>query len=494
VPSALARIQHFVVVMLENRSFDNLLGFLYANQNNQPPLNLPAQNPTTFDGLLPASVTDKFWNPSNPDFFSNDDPPVKVFASSPTAGPAPFKVPNPDPSEGFADITAQLFGRTAPPENDKPGMLGFLVDYARAKGSTPDLALQIMECYSPLQVPVLSALAKNFAMSDAWFAAVPAQTWPNRGFVHTGTSRGEVTNDNVIAYDTPTIFEVLESVGASWAVYKDTVLPALTLLQYPRLVAFESRFRDFSAFQNAAKTGTLAQYSFVEPSFFFQPNDQHPPHDVALGERFLWDVWTAVSTGPKWNQTLLVITYDEHGGCYDHVAPPWGAAIPDSASDPGQQGFRFNRFGVRVPAVVISPYIEAGTVFRSPLGVPFDHTSVLATLRDWLSIPDDRMLTSRRVKAAPTLEFLLTRDQPRPDLAAIPAPLPPPALFTMAETMMAPLNDLQISMIVAMEVGRIKRALTAQEIQLLRQRVPNAAHALAYFQGAGRMPMTNDPR
>jgi phospholipase C len=123
-----------------------------------------------------------------------------------------------------------------------------------------------------------------------------------------------------------------------------------------------------------------------------------------------------VSTGANWAQTLLVITYDEHGGCYDHVPPPWGAIVPDTASFPGAQGFRFNRFGVRVPAVVVSPLIEPGTVFRSPTGIPFDHTSILATLRDWLSIPASAMLPSQRIKAAPTLEFLLTRDQPRDSL------------------------------------------------------------------------------
>lgn len=196
-------------------------------------------------------------------------------------------------------------------------------------------------------------------------------------------------------------------------------------------------------------------------------------------------MWAAVSTGTHWGQTLLVITYDEHGGCYDHVPPPWGAAIPDADSNPGAQGFRFNRFGVRVPAVVISPLIEAGTVFRSPTGVPFDHTSILATLRDWLEIPDSAMLPSQRVAAAPTLEFLITRDQPRDTLPAVAPTAHPLAMLAVANLPATPVNDLQLSMIAAVETVRQQRELGPQEVENLRQRVPTVAHMLKYFEEVG---------
>jgi phospholipase C len=107
-----------------------------------------------------------------------------------------------------------------------------------------------------------------------------------------------------------------------------------------------------------------------------------------------------VSQSPGWNETLLIITFDEHGGTYDHVLPPTGAATPDKASDPGENGFRFDRFGVRVPTILVSPWIEAGTVFRSNTATPLDHTSVLATVRDWLDIPADKMLLSKRIAHA----------------------------------------------------------------------------------------------
>jgi phospholipase C len=484
MPGALDKIGHIVVVMLENRSFDNMLGFLYAGENNSPPRKLPMQSPPTFAGLTTGS--DMYWNPANPEFFSQGAAPDKVFATAGTTGPAPFQVPDPDPNEAFANFNFQLFGDTATPGADQtPTMLGFLVDYQTAKGSNPDLAGQIMQSYSPEQVPVLSELARNYAVSDAWFASAPAQTWPNRAFMHAGTARGEVTNGNVWAYATKTIFEVLENVGADWAIYKNTELPSLTQLQYPLLTRFLPHIRHFSKFQSAAKNGSLPRYSFIEPSFFFQPDDQHPPHDVALGEQFIWDVWTALTSGPKWNETLLVITYDEHGGCYDHVPPPWGAATPDAASNPGMFGFRFDRFGVRVPCVVISPYIEPGTVFRSPAGVPCDHTTILATLRDWLSIPPEWMLPSQRVSAAPTLEFLLTRDEARADLPAIPAPARPKVVMRTLEDLTRPLNDLQFSMLVAVQAAKLHRDLIPEEISQLRQHVPTKGLAQAFFKAAG---------
>jgi phospholipase C len=484
----LAKLRHIVVVMLENRSFDNMLGFLYADQANVPPLNLPAMNPPSFDGLLPAAVSDAFWNPANADFFSTlAAAPEKVFASSGTDGPAPFTVPDPDPDERFSHFNFQIFGTQTSAENQPPTMRGFLVDYLSAAGNDLEKAKRIMQSYSPSQVPVLSQLARSYAVCDRWFASVPAQTWPNRGFVHTGTSRGQVSNSGPFAYNTETIFEVLQKTGKSWGVYKDTVIPSLVKLQYPRLGLFPFHFHQLARFQEDAKNGTLPSYSFVEPSFTIEPDDQHPPHNVTDGENFLAKVWTAVSTGAHWAQTLLVITYDEHGGCYDHVPPPWGAMIPDAGSDPGAQGFRFNRFGVRVPAVVVSPLIEAGTVFRSPTGVPFDHTSILATLRDWLAIPDSAMLPSRRIKAAPTLEFLFTGDEPRDTLPEIGALTHPLAKLAVANLPALPVNDLQLSMIAAVEAVRQQRELQPQEIEHLRQRVPTVAHMTQYFKDIGMM-------
>jgi phospholipase C len=301
-------------------------------------------------------------------------------------------------------------------------------------------------------LPVLSALARSYAVSDAWFASVPSQTWPNRAFAHAGTSNGNVNNGGAIPdpfdWNVPTIFNVLESRGESWSVYTDTTLvPSLTRSMFPKLWDpwLDAHFEGFSGFVDACEKDRLPSYSFIEPSFLTEPNDMHPPHDTRAADAFLYAIWQAVSTSPGWAKTLLVITFDEHGGCFDHVLPPFNAATPDQASAPGQEGFRFDRFGVRVPTVLVSPYIAAGTVFRSPTATPYDHTSILATLRDWFGIPAATMLPSARIASAPTLDGVLTLSQARTDLPHISTPLSnfiQPALAT-------PPNDLQKSLVAA---------------------------------------------
>jgi phospholipase C len=330
-------------------------------------------------------------------------------------------------------------------------MLGFLVNYANTHASSP---AAIMETYSPQQLTMLSGLAANFAVSDAWHASAPCQTWPNRAFVHLGTPCGRVNNwpYDPFDYDVPTIFNVLEANKNTWAVFNPGPIISLARLQFPKLwdSSLDSHFLGITDFITQAREGTLPSYSFVEPSFLClegTPNDEHPPHDVCLGEQFLESIYSAVVNGKNWEKTLLIITYDEHGGCPDHMPPPWGVAAPDTQSDPGEEGFRFNRLGVRVPTILVSPWIQAGTVFRSTTTVPFDHTSIPATLRDWLSIPEQLMLPSKRIQAAPTFGNVLNLSQARQDKPMITASCTPaPHLLNAIEKP----NDLQISMVAAM--------------------------------------------
>ncbi|AOJ07384.1 alkaline phosphatase family protein [Burkholderia mayonis] len=422
----LENIGHVVVVMFENRSFDTMLGWLYP-PGTQPAHVLPALSSPQFDGLKPEMA--------NPSTAGKTIPVTREAANSVI----------PDPQETFVNVTSQILG-PSDANAPWPPMQGFVVNYETTQTTDPS---HVMQCHSIVQLPTLTALARAYAVSDAWFASVPSQTWPNRAFAHAGTSNGHVNNGAMpdpLAWNVPTIFDVLTSIGASWAVYSDTIVtPSLTHTMFPTLWAdtMADHFKHFVDFVAACRHDALPQYAFIEPSFLFEPNDQHPPHDVRAGDTFLHDIWTAVSTSPGWPRTLLVVTYDEHGGCFDHVVPPANATPPDDASNPGDETFGFYRFGVRVPAVVVSPYIEAGTVFRSPTAVPYDHTSILATLRDWLGIPPDKMLKSARIANAPTLAQLFTRDTPRTDLPAIIAPAmdfvhPPPT---------APLNDLQKSLV-----------------------------------------------
>ncbi|MGH8277460.1 MAG: alkaline phosphatase family protein, partial [Steroidobacteraceae bacterium] len=247
---------------------------------------------------------------------------------------------------------------------------------------------------------------------------------------------------------------------------------------FPQLwpLSFDGNFRGFDDFKDGCANDRLPRYAFLEPSFLMEPNDEHPPHDVNAGEAFLHAIWTAVSTSPAFAQTLLVITYDEHGGCYDHVLPPFGATPPDAVSTPGDQGFGFDRFGVRVPTVVVSPWIAAGTVFRSDTAVPYDHTSILATLRDWLAIPASAMLASRRIAAAPTLGQLMMLPAARTDIPTLSVP---PTRTVSTPTTSAP-NDLQRSLVsgTARRDGKDPAAELAQ--------IHTRQHAIEFFQRRGR--------
>ena len=408
-----------------------------------------------------------------------------------TDGPHSWLVPTPDPQELFDHMKYQLCQT-----GQVPTMMGFVQDYATVPGNTNPNS--IMECFLPEQLPVISALAKSYAICDRWFASVPCQTWPNRAFVHAGTSCGRVNNcdgneDDCIPdplyYDTRTIFNFLEDIGKSWKVYNDSVLMSLTRAQFITQLGdplLEGHFQGFGQFKQDALNGALPAYSFVEPSFVFQPNDEHPPHDVRPGERLLYDVWMAVSRGKHWKNTLLLITYDEHGGCFDHVKPPDTATKPDNSKP--QEPFNFRRYGVRVPAVLVSPYIEAGTVFRSPSPtIEYDHTAILATLRDWLDPKgqhQSKMPKSARIKVAPKLDMVLTRTTPRADLP--PIPQPPGMELALAEFAVAPetpLNSIQKA-IIAASVTRHRGAEPGHPAirQEVYERVETHADALGFLQ------------
>jgi phospholipase C len=331
-------------------------------------------------------------------------------------------------------------------------MLGFLLDFAESAGSTG--APGIMHYYTPLQAPVITSLARNFAVCDRWFASSPTQTLPNRSFAHTGTSNGKVNNCPYDPFDfnVRTIFNVLEDSGTPWAVYKDTQLHSLdkfcgTRVQFPQLWKLpDERFKHLGDFPKDLANGAFPKYSFLEPRLLFDGNDQHPPRDIRLGEELIYQIYEWIRQSGK-TDILLVITYDEHGGCYDHMPPPFGAVPPDD--HPGELGFRFDRYGVRVPAILVSPFIEPGAVFRSDTiadghEVPFDHTSILATLRDWLPINNGAMLTSARIAQAPTFEHVLTLKTPR-QMPTIDPPHKIPRIERIAD-LAEPSNDLQIAL------------------------------------------------
>lgn len=407
---------HIVVLMGENRSFDNLLGWLYT------PENLPEGE--TFDGL---AFGDR----------SNLAPTGETIAAHTYTGPTDEVMgrPNPDPGEEFPHVNTQLFGTVDPPGNatapisemtapfnapapgTDPDMSGFVTDYWNhvtrlRRGRTPsiDEVRHIMGGFSPEQLPVLSTLAREFAVFDTWFAAVPSQTYCNRSFFHASTSHGFVTNKLGGGYDkwldaaeAPTIFNRLEEAGISWKIYFDELqLVSLTgVMHAPVLQKYwrTGRFGHMSEFYEDARTGSLPAYAFIEPRLVYNHNDFHPPFgvyrssevdgrmiidsavsDVRAGEKLVASVYEAVklsdsATGSNAMNTLLLITFDEHGGTYDHVPPPT-ATPPTADAEPGEMGFTFDRLGLRVPAIAVSAYTKAGTILHEEM----HHGAVIATL------------------------------------------------------------------------------------------------------------------
>jgi phospholipase C len=422
--SQLDQIEHFVVLMLENRSFDSLLGKLYGAS--------PA-----FDGLTGTE--------SNLD---QSGSPIGVW-NSPGTDDETMSIPTPDPGELFDDINMQLFD-AANPGSPAPAatMNGFAKNYmAQATGGDAQYdPKNVMHYFKPEQVPVLSKLASQFAVCDRWFASAPCQTWPNRFFVHTGTANGYENNPPIyLPYMMDTIYNRFELAGTvDWKIYFHDIAQAKALSQ---LWLLAGNFHFIDAFIQDAAQNTLPTYSFIEPCYFADwrmPNDQHPPHVVTLGEQLIATVYNASRATSAWTKTMLIITFDEHGGCYDHLPPP--AAVPPSQT--ATQPFNFDRYGVRVPAVVVSPFVQQGSVLRVPstAAAPFDHTSILATLRK--RFPELGPPLTARDAIAPDLGNALTLPAATnlgpPSIPALPYT---PTPSHVAQVQEQPLNHMQESLV-----------------------------------------------
>jgi phospholipase C len=331
-------------------------------------------------------------------------------------------------------------------------MNGFVDNYVRQTKEPPYAPKQIMHYYTPAQVPVISQLAKAYAVCDQWHASAPNQTWPNRFFVHCATAGGYVNNSPPhFPYLMPTIQGHLNAIDNGWKVYFHDMPQSLTLA---RLWTQRENFRLFEEFAADAAAGRLPCYSFLEPRYFADaglgmPNDQHPPHDVIFGEQLIASVYNSVRKSPLWNNTLLVITYDEHGGCYDHAPPPLALPPGDNRL---HDGFPFDRYGVRVPAVIVSPYIAPGTILRSDaVGLPhsgppypYDHTSIIATLRKCFNLGG---ALTKRDDAAPDLDAVLKLDTPdNNNLETIAVSDYKPTNKDLQDAIGRPLTDMQTAM------------------------------------------------
>jgi phospholipase C len=240
-----------------------------------------------------------------------------------------------------------------------------------------------MRYFADGELPALHALARAFTIFDHWHASVPGPTWPNRLVALSGTSLGRVTmpegplNWNLHWYDQTTLFDRLNEKRIGWKVYAgDFPLSMLFVHQLEPVNA--SRYEKLHQFyiDASGKPDDLPQFSFLEPNYLPpNPNDDHPCHDIMGGQAVVANVYNVLRGNPeRWAQTLLFISYDEHGGFYDHVLPP-ATVPPDGHTD---DGFDFKRLGVRVPAVLVSPWVGDAVVSDT-----LDHTAFLKFLIDW---------------------------------------------------------------------------------------------------------------
>lgn len=449
-------IRHVVVLMLENRSFDCMLGMLYPNSDQ-------------FDGLI--GTESNIWH--KPDGTQQN---IQVW-KDPMLSPTTLTIPDPDPGESFTDIQMQIHGAEVGEPGTAP-MGGFVDNYMHQPPTSPPAdPYSVMHYFTPDQVPVISRLARAFGVSDRWHASAPCQTWPNRFFVHTGTANGYVNNfPTHFPYNMETVFNRLAAAGKDWRVYFHDIPQsvALSRLWFNVLAHFHHFEEDFA---RDAAAGNLPAYSFIEPRYFTDtvngrlPNDSHPPHNVAYGEALIADVYNALRAGPAWKHTLLIVTYDEHSGCFDHVVPP-PATPPD---DRRPNGYDFSQFGVRVPAVIISPYVRPRSVIRPAGTTPFDHTSIIATLGKLFGFPP---LTARDAAAPDLLQSLsATPDNDGP--AAILAPAVAPASQQVARAANRPLNSMQQSLTttaVQLPTAGAQTGAHVQRLSAVRDPVPAPAN------------------
>jgi phospholipase C len=451
VPDRSQAMDHVVLVLFENRSLDNVLGHLYGPGDGK-----------TFEGVIGKDLS----NPI-PEWAEHGAERKTV----PYIVATDMDAPNPDSGEEYFHTNTQLFNTldehnrfkigeagsapwNVPPPGTEPTMDGFVTDYIGTftgeVGRQPTYAeyAQIMTGYTPEQVPVLNGIARAFGVFDHWFCEVPSQTFMNRSFWMAGTSSGFVTNFPALKWTTEntaeTLFDRLEAHGRTWKVYvlEPARISFTGWIHMPRLKdRLATHFVPFSEFERDAANGTLPDFCLIEPHLIAGHGDYHPaegrslighnvnlefdpPSSILAGENFLDRIYRAIKTadsreGSNAYNTTFFIGWDEPGGTYDHV-PPGPVPPPDPSAPAGQCDFRFDRSGYRVPAIIVSPWVQEGIVINDE----YRHTSLLATLRKVWDLGD---AFTDRDAAARTFDHMLSRDTPRdpatwPDFQPRPVP------------------------------------------------------------------------
>jgi phospholipase C len=361
----LDKIKHIVVLMMENRSFDHMLGYLSLEGGR-----------ADIDGLQAS-----FCNSHQ----GRNYPVHHLERTALGRGQVP--------AHDGAAVARQLAG----------GNGGFIDDYALTHPGDPEFAL-VMGYYNGNELPAYDFLARQFCVCDKWFSSVPGATWPNRLYAMSGRASGSKDNKRVPLYANKSFLRHLDRAGVGWKFYSERKpwTLALTDEHYRSSENYEpfGSSRRRYGFVGDALAGALPSVCWIDPHFF--ENDDSPPADVRAGQALVAQVYQALSRGPAWHETLLILCYDEHGGFYDHVAPE---AAPDI--DPA-----FQHYGVRVPAMLVCPWVAPASVHHGVL----DHTSIIKTIlmRFCRSATGDIPDMGRRVNAATHVGAALSAPRARP--------------------------------------------------------------------------------
>jgi phospholipase C len=431
-------VDNVFVLMLENHSFDNVFAF------------------SGIKDIIAATSKD-----------TNSYNGVSYAAGSPALSAMPT-----DPGHEFSDTVEQLCGQGVThtpwqPYNEPINNSGFVANYATTRteitSGNPDLPTppeygDIMQCFdTPRQLPVIYQLATSFAICDQWYSSIPGPTWPNRFFVHGASSAGwadSPSGGKIAEWEVPgfgftypsgaSIYDKLKAAGLQWRIYADengSIAGSIPQVSSLKGIVYKVDTNSFSSFAEEVKGPYPYAYTFIEPNYgdviggtYTGGSSQHPMDSMGGGEALIKATYEAIRNSPLWERSLLIITYDEHGGFYDSV-PPRAAPPPNDGSPNDLSinagGFLFDRYGVRVPAVIVSPLIQQGSVDHTL----YDHASVPATLEKLYNISP----MTNRDRNANNLLHLLSLGTPRGDCPttlnppATEASAPPPTLRTAAD-------------------------------------------------------------
>lgn len=418
-------INHVFVLMLENRSYDNVFG--WSNFSGVTPDGAP----TTANGLPVRALTNVgrggttySYGQTAPYFLGFDPGHEFTDVCVQLCGPS---IANPDDVQ---DDRLSLSNGVYPPLVQDITATGFCASYEDLRGNVADA----FGGFTPAQLPVLNFLAQNYAVCDSWFSSMPGPTWPNRFFTVAGTSSGLDNSPNDVRvlesifagvphfnFPNGTVFSKMAP--ADWQVVQGDVAQVQAIAG---MKDHSDRIIGMPAFLSQLSAGTLgARFIFIEPEYdakndFRTGNSMHPAGDVRRGEALLKTLYDALTSSKYWADSVLAIVFDEHGGFFDHVRPP-PALPPNSPENPElkDHNFSFDRYGVRVPAIIVSPFVRAGTIDHTL----YDHTSILKTTDRLLGLNGALDLTSR-VHAANDFTKILTLAAARTDVPACPAPIP----------------------------------------------------------------------